>query len=158
MVWGCSKICDLKKKSTTPLLDDLSPGRGVSFYKINSHIPYYAHEIFNGISLLKILTSFVVFDYKHSINVIFQVTDFFGWDSSHQRIVRHILSNNSTSGNDHVIPNSKPRHNRHITANPYIISNMDRLCYGTVHTTLCRGQWVSHCCNKRMRTYHHIKG
>ena len=67
MVWGCSKICDLKKKSTTPLLDNLSPGSGVSFYKINSHIPYYAHEIFNGISLLKILTSFVVFDYKHSI-------------------------------------------------------------------------------------------
>ena len=64
MVWGCSKICDLKKKSTTPLLDNLSPGSGVSFYKINSHIPYYAHEIFNGISLLKILTSFVVFDYK----------------------------------------------------------------------------------------------
>jgi hypothetical protein len=36
-------------------------------FKINSHIPYYAHEIFNGMSLLKILTSFVVFDYKHSI-------------------------------------------------------------------------------------------
>ena len=50
------------------------------------------------------------------------------------------------------------RHNRHIAANPHIISNDDRLCYGTVHTTLCRGQRVPHCGNKRMRTYHHIKG
>ena len=78
-----------------------------------------------NVSLGALSLLFIVFSASH---IIFDILDFSGRHSAHYTIIRHILRDDSSCRYNHIVSDLHAGKNRHIAANPDIISDRNRLC------------------------------
>ena len=69
-------------------------------------------------------------------DIVFNIADLLGRDAAHDAVIRNILCHHGPGGNDDIIANCYAGENRHISSDPYIVSNIDRFSTASIVTRL----------------------